>query len=118
MALVDMKLPKKSKKEMKTECMPCETSGQDRWPYGLQIRFQKEQVVKIPVLAGLRVGDTVNIQGVGSVTFIRVSEKQNGKEDHDVEVQIEKIDVVPVKKAGKMTNDEFRKWRDEGGGKG
>ncbi len=118
MPLVDMKLPKKSKEEMKKGCEPCGTSGQqDRWPYGLQIRFEKEQVEKIPALAGLEVGDMVNLNGAGCVTSIRMAERQNDKKDHSVEIQIEKIEVVPVKKAGKMTNSEFRKWRDEGGGK-
>jgi ribosomal protein L21E len=115
MELVDMKLPKKTEKELKETCCGISTENQDRWPYGLQLRFEKDQVDKLPSLKTYKVGDKVVISAEGTVTSIRTSERQNGKEDHSVEVQIEKIACEPkVKKPlSEMSPKEYRKAREE-----
>lgn len=113
MELVDLKLPKLSKKELTAECAVSPDNG-DRWPWGLQIRFEKEQIEKMPGLVDFKVGDRVLIQAEACVTSIRVSERQNGKEDHTIEMQIEQIACEPkVKKAlDKMSPKEYRKARE------
>ena len=93
MNLVNMKLPKKSEKELKTSCEPCGIGGQDRWPYGLQISFDKEQVSKLKTLGTLKVGDKVNVEATGTVTSIRISERQDSGKDHRVEIQLEEVGV-------------------------
>lgn len=93
MNLTDVKLPKKTKAELKGDCCPSTAADQDRYPYGLQISFENEQVSKMSSLTGLQVGDKVNIEAVGTVTSIRVSERQSSGKDHRVEIQIEKIGV-------------------------
>lgn len=115
MDLIDMKLPKKTKEELKNDCCPVSADNQDRWPYGLQVRFEKEQVDKMPSLVSLKVGDRVIIQGEATVTSIRMSERQNGKEDHSVELQIEKVSVAPEKKKKpeEMSMREYRAHRME-----
>lgn len=94
MKLTDMKLPKKTKEELKSECAPSSVGDQDCWPYGLQLQFEKDQVDKMPVLTALKVGDRVMVQGEARVTSIRTSERQDGKDNHSVELQIEKIGVA------------------------
>lgn len=114
MKLVDMKLPKLSKKEMEADCKSVCGPEQDRWPYGLQLRFEKEQVKKLPELAEYKVGDKVIIQAEATVTSIRMSERQNGETDHTVEMQIEQIGCVKMsgKPAETMSMKEYRKMRE------
>lgn len=118
MNLVDMKLPKKSKKESLEDCVPSKYGNEDRWPYGMQIRFEKEQIAKMPDVIKLKVGDAVSLSGMGKVTSVRISEFQSGKNDHSVEVQIEKIAVFPKshKKLKDMGMQEYIKARSEGQG--
>ena len=113
MKLTDMKLPKKTKAELKTECQPIGCEDEDRWPYGLRIDFEKEQVAKMPEVAGLKVGDAVSISGIGKVTSVRMSER-HGKDDHSVEIQIEQVGVSSKKKLKDMDMKEYRKARSEG----
>jgi hypothetical protein len=92
--LMDMKLPLKPKVEeaTKAEC-PVEPK-RDNYPYGLQLRFEQEQVDKIPKLKTFKVGDQVTLTGKGEVIELRMREEQGGKESWTVEVQIKKVDVV------------------------
>jgi len=112
--LVDMKLPKKTKEELKKECLPCASNDQEQWPYGLKLSFEKEQVDKIPSLKSLNVGDKVLVQGEGSVVEVRMSERQGGEDRHSVEIQIEKVSVgLAVKKPmEKMSPKEYRMERE------
>lgn len=116
--MVDMKLPKKSKEELKQECQPCTLgSEQDRWPYGLQLRFETEQVEKLPAMKEYKVGDKISIQATASVTEVRMSETQSTSQDKKVrwtvELQVEQIACEPyVKKPlEKMSMKEYRQAR-------
>ena len=112
MKLVDMKQPKKTKKEMNdTMAMPMEYGSEDKYPYGLQIRLEKEQIDKIPGLKNMKSGDKVMLYGSGCITMNRIEEKQNGKDSHIVEIQIKKIDVSGNKPKEKMKNSEYRDAR-------
>jgi hypothetical protein len=112
-----MKLPKATVKETKMTDAPIASLNQERWPYGLRINFEKEQIDKMPALAGLKVGDVVSIDAIGCVTSVRISERQEGKKDHSVEIQIEQVGIEPKKKPEKMSMKEFNAWREKGGGK-
>ena len=113
--LVDIKLPKKTKEELKKEgmLMPS-TENQEQWPYGLQIRFEKEEIDKIPSLINYKVGDMVIVQAEARVTSISMSERQSGKEDHSVGIQIEKVSVEPAvkKKLEELSPKEYRQERE------
>ena len=53
MKLVDIKRPKKTKKELEKEA----TVGypkEDRYPYGSHLRFEKEEIEKIPALKDIK----------------------------------------------------------------
>lgn len=113
-SLVDMKMPKLSKKEMEAKCMPS-PEDQDRYPWGLQLRFEKDQIEKLPGLTNYKIGDRIVIQAEATVTSIRMSERQSGEEDHCVEMQIEKIGCEPFKKKPReeMTMSEYRADREK-----
>lgn len=112
MEMKDMKLPKKTEKEMKKDCSPCIDSG-EQYPYGLQLRFENEQIDKIPSLADYKVGDKVIVTAEAAVTSIRMSERKDKKDDYTVEMQIEKIGCEPkVKKPlNELSPKEYRKAR-------
>lgn len=113
--LIDMKLPKKTKEDLKKEGMVMlSTENQEQWPYGLQIRFEKEEIDKMPSLINYKVGDMVILQAEARVTSISMSERQSGKEDHSVGIQIEKVSVeLAMKKSmEKMSPREYREERE------
>jgi len=116
MKLIDMKLPKKSKAELKADYAPIACDEEDRWPYGLQLDFEKEQVAKMPEVARLKVGDTVNVTATGKVISVRMSERRIGEDNHNVGIQIEKVAVSPKKKLKDMNMKDYRAARDEGQG--
>ncbi len=116
MKLIDMKLPKRSKAELEADCMsPISSDNESRWPYGLQICFEKEQIAKMPEVTKLKVGDTVSISGAGKVISVRMSERR-GKDDHSVEIQIERVGISTQsnKKLSDMSMSEYNKARNEG----
>lgn len=113
MNLVDMKLSKKTKKEIKDMCSPC-MPDQEQYPWGLQLRFENEEVKKIPSLTDFNVGDKVVISAEAVVTEVRMSERQGGDSSHTVEMQIHLIACSPVEKKPleKMSPKEYRKARE------
>ena len=118
MKLVDMKLPKKTKKELKEEYPSITNDQQDRWPYGLQLRFETEQVEQMPSLKDYKVGDRVIVMAETSVTEVRMSETQSTDKDkktrYTVELQVEQIACESKKKIPpeKMSPEEYRKMRE------
>lgn len=100
MKMVDLKLPKKTKKEMTEMTVIHEEAERDRWPYGMQLHFESEQVNKLPYLKKLKVGQKVIVEGIGEVTSIRMNEKKDGKEDYSVDIQLQE---VGCEGKGKMT---------------
>ena len=102
--LVDMKKPKKTKAEMKEEnTIGCYDEG-DKYPYGLQLRFEKDEIEKLSSLKTIQAGDMVNIVAKGKVTEVRVTDKDKGKNRHSVEIQIQSIDIPD----GKNFNNAFK----------
>jgi len=108
--LVNVKLPKKSKAKLEKEHL---VVGQDQWPWGLKLNFEKEQIDKLPALEGFKVNDKVTIHAQGSVVAVRVSERQGDEDQYSVEIQIEEVSVEPAvkKKLEEMTMPEYRKAR-------
>jgi hypothetical protein len=119
MEMVDLKLPMRSEKEMKESCEPCCIgSSQPRYPYGLQLRFEKEQIDKIPSLMEYKIGDKVIITAEAEVTEVRKIERQTSgvkknQDDYTVEMQVKQVVCVPKidKKPEKMTPQEYKKFR-------
>ena len=119
MNLIDMKLPKKTKEELKEYDQPVREGEQDRWPYGLKLRFETEQIKLIPSLKDYNVGDRVIVSAEAKVTEVRMVERQStggdAKPQYAVELQIEQIACEPkVKKpAEKMSPKEYRIMREK-----
>lgn len=90
MKMLNMKLPKKAEEELKIQTKPMKDEG-DRWPYGLQLRFESDQVDKLPHLKKLKVGQKVNIEAIGEIIGLRMNEEKNGKEKYSVEVQLHEV---------------------------
>lgn len=90
MKMVDVKLPKKTKEELKESTQPVEVE-RDRWPYGLKLTFESEQVNKLPNLEKMKIGQKVNVEGIGEVTSIRMNEEKEGKKRYSVEVQLHEV---------------------------
>jgi hypothetical protein len=92
-------------------CDPCE----DKFPYGLRICFNKEELDKMPSLKLYKIEDKVIITAEASVITIRKNERQGEPDDCEVELQIEKIscDPVAVKPAEQMSPVEYRAAREE-----
>lgn len=115
--LVDMKIPKKTEKELKKENTPCGPGYEngDRYPYGLELRFENDQFDKIPALKEFKVGDKVMISAEACITACRESERQGGEKNRSCEIQIEKINIESVKKKKpeQMTMKEYRKEREK-----
>ena len=111
MKLVDMKLPKKSKKEEK-KAMELEYEP-DSYPYGLQISFEEEQIKNLPFLNDKKVGDKCIIYAEAIITSTRMSERRSGKKEHNVGLQIEKVDVksVDVEYSKEMSPKDYKKFR-------
>lgn len=111
MELVDMKLKEKSKD---TSLQVVGEYKGPKYPYGLQLRFEKEEVEKIPSLTEYSVGERVLIQGEAVVTEVRMSEQQGGEKRYTVEMQIEKVSCEPVidKPVSHMSQKEYRRMRE------
>lgn len=114
MELIDMKLPVIKESEKCVVEPGISSSEGPRWPYGLQIRFESEQVEKMPSLTEYKVGDKIVIQAEATVTSIRMSQRQNGEEENSVEMQIEKIGctLAVQKPAEKLNPKEYRSMRE------
>ena len=93
--LVSMKLPKKTKKQLKDECVPCDVGDRERYPYGLRLSLnEKEQIEKLG-LQNLEAGAMVDIQAVGKVVEVSVTNTDTKKKDYRrLEIQIHKIGIA------------------------
>ncbi|MFA7000270.1 MAG: capsid staple protein [Candidatus Paceibacterota bacterium] len=97
MKLVDMKLPKKTKKELKEE-MTVATAGRDEgpeYPWGLQLSFEEKAIEKIPMLEKVKANAEVEIRAVAFVKEVSMTDsaKPERKRRRRVELQITKIGI-------------------------
>ena len=93
MKLISMKLPKKTKAELKTEMAP--SLDREEYPWGLQLDFNKEQIEKLASLQGVQVGTMMNIDALGKVTRVEITDREKDRTRHTVQIQIQKIALSP-----------------------
>lgn len=110
MKMIDLKIPKKSKKEMEATKPAIGMDEGDRYPYGMQLRFESEQVDKMPNLEKLKVGQKVSVEGAGEVTSIRMNEEKDGKKRYTVEVQLHEVGCEGKGKPESMGEAMGRSW--------
>lgn len=95
MKLIDMKLPKKTKKELKEEMATMPLGGaQPEYPYGMELRFEKEQIEKIKILKSIKANADVKIHAEGFVKEVRIVDTADEKRSRQsVEIQITKLAI-------------------------
>lgn len=98
MNLVDLKIPKKSKAELKKENSPTVIGGGEKYPYGFRFTFGTDQIDKFPQLKGVRIGEKIGISGIGEVMEVRKVDRQGEDNQFSVEVQLQKVGVQTKKK--------------------
>lgn len=110
MEFVDMKLEEPVNS---TAAEPIEVS-RPKFPYGLKLRFEKEQIDQYPALKLLDVGDKVLIDADASVVSKSIS-NEFGEGSCSIEIQIEKISVEKEnpKPVEQMSQAEYRILRNE-----
>lgn len=92
MILIDLKLPKKSKKEKELAEIPIAVE-EDRYPWGTRLEFEDQLVEKIKILKSVKAGDMVNIQAKAKVIGLRINDREKSGEKRNVELQIQKIGI-------------------------
>jgi len=94
MSMVSLKLAKKKPDDSK---MPetIEPSDSETYPYGSTLRFESEQIAKIPALQEVNAGDIVTIHAVAKIREVRSVDKE-GPDDkrQSIEIQVQKIEVM------------------------
>jgi hypothetical protein len=98
-----------------TVAEPIEKVSRPKFPYGLRLRFEKEQLEQYPALKLLDVGDKVLIDADASVVGKSVSEDSDGGGYCSIEIQIEKISVEKEnpKPVEQLSQAEYRILRNE-----
>lgn len=87
---------KRTKKDMEAEKKKYENVGigsDEVYPYGTRINFDKDQIKKIPHLKTAKAGDIVNIEAIGKIVEVRITDNDGGRDRHHIEIQIQKIDI-------------------------
>lgn len=76
---------KARKTEMKS---PGLISNEESYPYGLTLRLDNETLKKLGMKSLPKVGASLTISGKAEVKSVRSSERQGGKDDREVELQV------------------------------
>ena len=84
---------KRTKAQAKKDSGEVASTSFEEYSYGTQISFEKPEIDKISSLQGVKVGDSVNIHAIGTVTSMSESERVGGDDSKSVGIRIEKIDV-------------------------
>lgn len=90
MKMIDLKLPKRNKDELIKMAEPMKDEG-PRYPYGLKLTFEEDEVEKLPRLGKMKVGEKISLSGTGEVTSIRMNEGKDKKKRFSVEIQLHKV---------------------------
>ena len=81
----------------------------EKYPYGLRLRLEKEQIDKLPVLQKIEAGAEVNISAKGKVMEVRVTDKAGGDNRHFVEIQIQSIGIPDKEDFGNAFKEAMNK---------
>jgi len=98
MAMVNLKRPKRTKKELKEEAMQVETE-QDRYPWGTRLDFHEDEIDKIGTLQGMEGGEEIVIRAKGKVIQVSTIMREGSKKREHVEIQITDIGIEDANSA-------------------
>ena len=93
MKMVDLKRPKKTKKQMEKESVPLNGPDEDLYPWGLRLNFDKAEIDKIPALKGIPAGGQVKVTAIGKVVEVSITDRTNNNKRHRVEIQLHKVGI-------------------------
>jgi hypothetical protein len=108
--LVNMELPLRKLKE-DTAVAQLNVNG-DKFPYGLRLSLEKEQIAKLPQVKDFNVKDRVLITAEASVSEVRNFQRNGEEESYSVSLQIEKMDVSRKKSVKEMSLKEYQVARE------
>lgn len=91
MKLVDMKRPKPKPQDEKPAMAD---PGSERYPWGLGLTFDEEDLAKLPGLQKANAGDQVVLQISGKVTEVSISDEPGNRRRHSVRIQGQKVAVM------------------------
>lgn len=111
MKLVDMKLPKKDKKNQPVLAEAGYNEGE--YPYGLCISLRNEQIDKLGIFDDMDVDLDVVIQATGTIKGKSNREMQGGKSDKSLEIQIKSIAIESAKPLEEASMEEFVRRRNK-----
>lgn len=113
MDMTSMKLSNEEKKAMNGECCVTSSPVSDgpNYPWGLEIRLEKEAMDKLGLKAAdYNVGDYVIVTARCCVKELRQSNRQGGKPSQTMELQIEEMSMTDDTESQK---DEDLSWEDD-----
>ena len=93
MKLVDLKRPKKTKKELGKDSVPSTGPDEDQYPWGLRLNFDKAEIDKIKALKGIPAGAKVKVTAIGKVVEVSITDRTNNNNRHRVEIQLQKVGI-------------------------
>ena len=74
MKLINMKRTKTEKKESTKDCAPCSSSSTEEYPYGLEIRLEKETLKKLGIdVDDIAIGRKLTVEATAKVTNLNKS---------------------------------------------
>lgn len=88
----NLKLSKQDRKECDTNVALGGKHKGPQYPYGFELRIENGMVEKLG-LSDLDVEDVVSVMGVGKVVSKSVNEKEGGKKEQYLFIQIQKVDI-------------------------
>ena len=100
--MINLKLSKAEAKEREKAY----SIGDESYPYGTRLSFERELIKKIPLLQKVKGGAMLNIHAIAKATEIRIRDKGKGDEREGVEIQIQKIDMGSANEAEESFNEE------------
>jgi hypothetical protein len=100
--MIDMKRPKPKEEELMVNTVP-EAIGYERYPWGLRITLQNEELEKLGFKPkDFKIDQDVTIKCEACVTGISENESTDGEARKEVTLQIEKMEIVSEGKGTSM----------------
>ena len=92
--MIDMKLAKEKAKKM-ASCCPEPAGKGPRYPYGLELNLEKDQLKKLGISTkGRKVGEKGNIVAEYEVTRLSETQNQSGEDSQSMALQITKLKII------------------------
>lgn len=111
--MISLKLPKKSKKELKNEMAITapDVADQPQYPYGAKLSFSGETLDKLKSVKNLNAKDKVSISAKGYVCLVQSIDSSGDDYYEEDRVEIQITDIEVAKGRDSMSMKEYAKSR-------